>query len=558
MYWHGILVTTAAVSVGVLAFPILADAGTAFTYQGELTEGDEPASGLYDFEFSLWDAEIDGSQVGLTQVHNGVSVSNGLFTLQLDFGAEALDNSERWLQIDVDGIPLEPRQPITRTPYAIQTRGITVNEQGYVGIGTTEPEYDLHIAGVDGLTGLQIGNDMHFSQNDFQFGPTTLELWSTNDKEARFVLYGNSSNATMDLILWDGKLGIGTDEPQRPLHLAEQQPVLILQDGDDTGYNQEGWLSFQDSNGSETAWFGFADDAELYIKNKTSNIIMAPNGAFAVENAPAVFENHGDQAVLVSLYSDRSWSFIQQGTGSGTALKLKSVAGGGNKDFIIQTGGSVHYANIDGEPRVEITTNTVDAGYIITSGPGGSRNVALGSIYPDYGAVQVYDDNSEIKAAMYVDTGGDGHIFADIKNFRVTNPRDPRTDICYACVEGPEAAAYVRGTAELVNGAAVVTLPTHFADVAVGEGMTVQLTPRSAQSRGLAVVDQSTEHFDVRELFDGRGTYEFHWEVKAVRQGHENFEVIRPRLERDAAGIDSALDTLILGLDATSAEKGTQ
>src|SRR5207237_6992 len=73
-----------------------------------------------------------------------------------------------------------------------------------------------------------------------------------------------------------------------------------------------------------------------------------------------------------------------------------------------------------------------------------------------------------------------GVMFADVKQFREPNPRQPGTDIAYACIEGPEAAAYVRGTATLVNGSASVALPDHFQDVAVSDGMTVQLTPRSA------------------------------------------------------------------------------
>ena len=33
----------------------------------------------------------------------------------------------------------------------------------------------------------------------------------------------------------------------------------------------------------------------------------------------------------------------------------------------------------------------------------------------------------------------------------------------------------------------------------------------------------------VRELQRGTGTYEFDWEVKAVRRGFEGFEVMRPK-----------------------------
>ena len=68
-------------------------------------------------------------------------------------------------------------------------------------------------------------------------------------------------------------------------------------------------------------------------------------------------------------------------------------------------------------------------------------------------------------------------------------------------------------------------------DLALEEGMTVQLTPRSAESEGLAVVAQSIESFEVRELRNGTGTYDFHWEVKAIRKGHEDYQVIRPTLD---------------------------
>ena len=125
-----------------------------------------------------------------------------------------------------------------------------------------------------------------------------------------------------------------------------------------------------------------------------------------------------------------------------------------------------------------------------------------------------------------------GSMFADVKNFRTENPRQPGTDIVYACIEGPEAAAYMRGTGHLSNGHATVRLPVHFQDIAVADGMTVQLTPCSGLSRGLAVTAQDTEHFEVDELSSGAGTYDFHWRVEAVRKGFEHYEVIRPTAER--------------------------
>ena len=60
--------------------------GTAFTYQGRLDDGGSPATGVYDLQFQVFDAATAGSQVGPTVVTDDVSVSTGLFTVNLDFG----------------------------------------------------------------------------------------------------------------------------------------------------------------------------------------------------------------------------------------------------------------------------------------------------------------------------------------------------------------------------------------------------------------------------------------------------------------------------------------
>lgn len=144
------------------------------------------------------------------------------------------------------------------------------------------------------------------------------------------------------------------------------------------------------------------------------------------------------------------------------------------------------------------------------------------------GSVDVRDVNGTTQAGLKIESNGTGTVFGDTKSFRVPNPEDPKTDIWYACVEGPEAAAYLRGTARLVNGRAFVPFPQHFKSVAVSKGMTVQLTARSVDTYGLAVLESSVEGISVGELRRGEGNFEFDWEVKAVRKGHEDYEVIRP------------------------------
>ena len=81
--------------------------------------------------FALWDARAGGNQLDQTTPLGGVQVVEGQFSVELDFGASEFDNSNRWLEIVVEGVMLSPRQPITRAPYAIQTRGIFVDENIY-------------------------------------------------------------------------------------------------------------------------------------------------------------------------------------------------------------------------------------------------------------------------------------------------------------------------------------------------------------------------------------------------------------------------------------------
>src|SRR5450756_2133027 len=71
--------------------------GTAFTYQGQLSDVHGPASGSYDETFTLFSAVTNGGLVAGPVTNAAVTVSNGLFTTTIDFGGE-FDGNPRWLQ----------------------------------------------------------------------------------------------------------------------------------------------------------------------------------------------------------------------------------------------------------------------------------------------------------------------------------------------------------------------------------------------------------------------------------------------------------------------------
>ncbi|HEX9005508.1 MAG TPA: hypothetical protein VGB07_36710, partial [Blastocatellia bacterium] len=64
---------------------------TSFTYQGSLTISGTLATGSYDLQFKLYDQLSGGALQGSpsTVTVSGVTVTAGVFTVELDFGAAA-------------------------------------------------------------------------------------------------------------------------------------------------------------------------------------------------------------------------------------------------------------------------------------------------------------------------------------------------------------------------------------------------------------------------------------------------------------------------------------
>ncbi len=99
--------------------------GTAFSYQGQLQNNGSPASGTYNLTFSLFTNSTSGTAVAGPVTNNAVAITNGLFTVLINFGSDPFTGQTNWLQIGVasNGVSgfttLSPRQQLTPAPYAI-------------------------------------------------------------------------------------------------------------------------------------------------------------------------------------------------------------------------------------------------------------------------------------------------------------------------------------------------------------------------------------------------------------------------------------------------------
>ena len=190
--------------------------GTAFTYQGRLNDGTNPATGTYDLTFSLYNASSAGTQIGSTVTDLALGVTNGLFTATMDFGAVFTGNAT-WLAIGVrtngaaSYTSLGQLQELTPTPYAISAENITgtvplaqlpapvglLSDPGsgnyFVGAGAGNP-------GVSGYNDIVVGGsalaDITSGSDDAAYGVGALEFNTSGNYNSGFGTYALQWNTT--------------------------------------------------------------------------------------------------------------------------------------------------------------------------------------------------------------------------------------------------------------------------------------------------------------------------------------------------------------------------
>ncbi|MBL8879373.1 MAG: hypothetical protein JNG88_09670, partial [Phycisphaerales bacterium] len=430
-----------AFAANLAAAPI----STGFTYQAQLKNAGALYNGNATLTFRLFDAASGGNLLGSQTLANQ-PVDDGLVTVLLngggEFGGSAFDGSERWLEIEVDGVTLTPRQALTAAPYAMGMRpGTRVsgavdgtatmsavnassspNSAGLLGQVTTTTGYAFGVwgenasslgAGVYGNASATSGNTIGVIGTASSSTGSGVRAFALSSNGANYGILSQTFSPTgyAGYFLggrnyFEGRVGIGTNDPQRNLHVASSaNPEIRLQDT---------------SAGGKTFHLGVATaDGSFRIAESgvADRIVVSSAGNVGINNAspiaPLSFANGlGNK---ISLYGATANSLYGLGVQGNLFQIFADIAA---SDVAIGYGGSTAFTEamrVKGNGRVGIgTTNPaqkLSVNGVIESMTGGFK-------FPD-GSVQT--SAAAGGSASWVDAGGGNIVNSNAGNVGIGN-----------------------------------------------------------------------------------------------------------------------------------------
>jgi len=205
--------------------------GTAFSYQGRLQDGTNAANGLYDLRFAVYDAASAGNQVGPALTNNAVGVTNGLFTVLLDFGPNVFGGQARWLEsaVRANGVGafslLPPRERLTATPYALYATNAGV-ALGVAAGGVTAAALAPDAVSADHIASGQVVKSLNGLADNVTLSPGANVNFTTNGHTLTVSAATGGTNSA-----WNLTGNAGTTPGLNFLGTADAQPLELWVNG---------------------------------------------------------------------------------------------------------------------------------------------------------------------------------------------------------------------------------------------------------------------------------------------------------------------------------------
>ena len=359
---------------------------TAFTYQGRLDHGGASANGSYDFRFTIYNAATDGSAISGSATNNATAVSNGLFTVTLDFGSVPFDGGNRWLDIGVrtngGGDPftsLNPRQLITPAPYAITAARLSGTVPNG-GIGGAYSNTVMFSNPANQFTGSFIGNGSALSN----VNATTLGGLNANQF---WKLAGNAGTTP-------GTDFLGTSDAQPFEMKVANDRVFRFQPGPETpsvvggsrsNFVAPGIRGATIAGGGLPPFPNFIEADFGAIGGGTFHGVTGPWGTIAGGRDNRV---HAESATIAGGFRNNIGTNAFVGTIGGGVLNAiqtnvsAATIGGGDRNVVAFSGGTISGGTLNRaeggpSPTVGGGEQNVAGGHYTTVG-GGRLNTAIG------------------------------------------------------------------------------------------------------------------------------------------------------------------------------------
>ena len=189
---------------------------TAFTYQGRISDGGNPANGNFQMQFKLFDAVSGGTQIGPTLNDVAVTAANGVFSAQLDFGSAPFSGADRWLEVAVrrnsgeSYVALAPRTQLLPAPYAVRSLnsaaadGLAASCVGCVTSGQIASVNGSAVTGTIPVVSVPAGSANYIQNTTSQQGATNFNIGGNGT--AGGVLSGNVVNAATQFNLGGSRI----------------------------------------------------------------------------------------------------------------------------------------------------------------------------------------------------------------------------------------------------------------------------------------------------------------------------------------------------------------
>lgn len=385
--------------------------GTAFTYQGRLFDTGQPANGNYDMTFALFNASQSGSQVGNTLTNLDTIVTNGLFTVQLNFGP-VFNGNALWLQIGVrtngasSFASLSPLQALTPTPYAITasnalTAASVMGSVSGNGVGLTNLNASQITAGTINETFLPPSSVVTNGAS----APGEVPMWTGSN-----YVWASAGNVYSNMSVTFNS--ISTTNLSGTNMLRGQVSVYA---------NRTNELFFCDSNGSPQwgmgeGWWAGTYQPIAYIRADTNVTTGADNFAFDLipDGGPTtVWEDICDTDGTTNNFASGEWLELKKYANGYGVVELR--ANGTNsvvQPLVLQydQGGVVYigaHEDFDFYPDFPGNPPEVPAGSLFNTG---QQNLDIGAAYSGTtnALTLYYADSGQDRAALYITNNAAG------------------------------------------------------------------------------------------------------------------------------------------------------